>query len=219
MPETVALNRVLQCLVEAQRLDAALDVLTLAEGDADGLCRASAGSQCLDIVSYNTVLTGFAKSGDPDRCFVLLSRLVAHGLQPDDVTYGILLDTCIAGNDLGRASEVISNLSASGCKMNTVLYTTFIKGFVRSGNLERAMEIYEGMRAAAATSAQPTQRPDLITYSVLVKAHCDASNLDAGLKLLNDMVVDGVAPDCIVFNHLIEGCCHTLEGELGQQLF
>jgi len=139
-------------------------------------------------------------------------------LQPDAVTYGILIEACLGENDLDRATEVIDMVISSGNKLNTVLFTTFMKGFVRNGMLDRAMGLYETMRRAM-SQGEEAARPDLITYSILIRANCEQRSLDQALRLLNDMTEDNVVPDSVLLNHLLEGCCYASNAELGQHLF
>lgn len=168
-------------------------------------------------MSYNTVLKGYAQVRDLEKCFKVVERLADSMIEPDDVTYGILLDACIADHDLDRAIEVIDRLIASGCPMNTVLFTTFMKGFVRADMIHKALALYHTMQSQASESGGV--KPDVITYSVLIKGCCDKRRLESALRLLEDMLQEGIEADDIIANHLLEGCCHVSNCDLGAQLF
>merc|ERR1719335_921534 len=62
-------------------------------------------------------------------------------------------------------------------------------------------------------------KPDMITYSLLIKAHCDAGAMDAALHVLEDMLQARCAVDDIVFTHLIDGCCQVSNVQLAEKLF
>jgi len=47
------------------------------------------------VVSYNTVIKGFAQVGQPAECFECLHQMLSQKLEPDDITFGTLLDACI----------------------------------------------------------------------------------------------------------------------------
>jgi len=119
-----------------------------------------------------------------------------------------MLDGCINENQVDRAAEVFETMKREGCPMNTVLYTTLIKGFARNGQVDQATKMYEQMRMERSVP------PDLITFSILIKANCDAGNMEASLKLLQGMRELGLSPDEVVFNNLLGGCvhCRTDEG-------
>jgi len=166
-----------------------------------------------DVVTYNTILKGFAKASQIDDCFKLLDRMHTKSIPPSQVTYGILLDSCINENEVHRAKKVVDDMTVAGCPMNVILYTTLIKGFARAGDLEQVMGLYQKMRADQNTL------PDLITFSILIKANCDNDKLEEALKLLEDMIELGLRPDEVVFNNLIAGCARLGNVMLGKQLY
>merc|ERR1719178_313056 len=106
-----------------------------------------------------------------DQCFQIFERLKSKGINPSQVSYGILLDGFINENKLERAAEIFNNMISEGGTMNTVLFTTLIKGFARAGEVDQAMKVYEQMRT------ERNVTPDLITFSILIKANCDADRL------------------------------------------
>merc|ERR1740130_279826 len=104
-------------------------------------------------------------------------------------------------------------MTKGGCPLNTVLYTMLIKGFARTGDCEQAMAVYEQMKNDRNIS------PDLITFSILIKANCDSDRLERALQLLEEMMAQGLKPDEVVFNNLIAGCSRVSNGKLGKQLY
>merc|ERR1719405_230502 len=94
--------------------------------------------------------------------------------------------------------------------MNTVLFTTLIKGFARAGEVDQAMKVYEQM------CNERSMLPDLITFSILIKANCDVDRLEMALKLLEAMLSLNLRPDEVVFNNLLAGCARQANAELGK---
>lgn len=169
----------------------------------------------VDIVSYNTVIKGFAQAGKLSRCFDCLHELLERQLDPDDVTLGTLLDSCIIGNDMDAANEVVDLLVRGDHPVDTLMCTLFIKGLVRAQRLPKALELYEEMKRRNCEGA----RPDIVTYSVLIKACVDAHDLERALLLVDDMAAAGYAPDDIILTHLLEGCRYVGNHALGKRLF
>merc|ERR1740139_623632 len=62
-------------------------------------------------------------------------------------------------------------------------------------------------------------KPDIVTYSVLIKAYVDAHDLEKALLLVEDLTAAGHTPDDIILTHLLEGCRYTGNHALGKQLF
>jgi len=169
----------------------------------------------VDVVSYNTAIKGFAQAGLLPRCFDCLYLMRSHGLEPDDVTFGSLLDMCIAGNDMDSANQVVQLLVEGDRPVDTVMCTLFIKGLVRAQKLPQALALYDEMKRRNDTVA----KPDIVTYSVLIKAFVDTHDLEKALLMVEDMTNAGHKPDDIILTHLLEGCRYVGNHALGKQLF
>jgi len=171
--------------------------------------KAKEAEKIVDVVSYNTVIKGFAQASMSAECIECLHEMRAHDLEPDDITLGTLIDTCI----MAGTHEAVDLLTKNGKGMDTVTSTVLIKGLVRGGNLPSAMEIYEEMKLNNGS------HPDIITYSIVIKALVDQHDLQRALGLVKDMKGAGLKPDDIIMTHLLEGCRHANNHTLGKQLF
>merc|ERR1719326_1918529 len=87
--------------------------------------------------------------------------------------------------------------------------------------VDKAMDLYSTMRKlkTEADSLEPQPKPDVILYSVLIKANCDQRQLEPALVLIQDMLEDGLEPDDIIINRLLDGCRHLSNGVLADQIF
>jgi len=205
---TLMLNLLLLTCVNAKQPQRGLDLLRESHRIEEG-----APDKIVDVVSYNTVIKGFALAGQPQDCFVCLHEMLAQALEPDDITFGTLLDACIVDNDIGAANEIVGLFVGSARSMDTVMCTLFIKGLVRASCLPKALELYDEMKRREGA------RPDIVTYSVLIKALVDQHDLERALRLVEDMAAAGHSPDDIILTHLLEGCRHAGNRALGERLF
>lgn len=57
-------------------------------------------------------------------------------------------------------------------------------------------------------------KPDLITFSTLIKGFCKDRNIDAAFKVLNEMKRANIEPDEVLFNSLLDGCFRSNEIDL-----
>lgn len=173
-----------------------------------------AAEPTVDIVTYNTLLKAFGRRGDVKACFELFEAVSQSGLEPDDVSFSTLLDVCIDEDEHQLASVALERMATHGVQMNTIVMTTLMKGFVRTKRLDKAMQLYDSMRASASAI-----KPDMITHSMLIKAHCDAHDMSNALKVLEDMLESDCPVDDVVFTILIEGCCQVNNIRLAEKLF
>merc|ERR1740130_925537 len=139
-------------------------------------------------------MKALARAGDVEGCFKLLEQFAQSGIEPDDVSFSTLLDVCIDADEHQLASVALERMQSAGVQMNCVVMTTLMKGFVRSGRLDKAMQLYDSMRAVSSTV-----KPDMITHSMLIKAHCDTHDMVSALKILEDMLESQCSVDDVVF--------------------
>eukprot|EP00747_Dinoflagellata_sp_TGD_P089042 gnl/TRDRNA2_/TRDRNA2_164199_c0_seq2.p1 gnl/TRDRNA2_/TRDRNA2_164199_c0~~gnl/TRDRNA2_/TRDRNA2_164199_c0_seq2.p1 ORF type:complete len:621 (-),score=163.70 gnl/TRDRNA2_/TRDRNA2_164199_c0_seq2:38-1900(-) len=212
---SLMLNLLLLTCVNAKQADRALRLLTEAHELEVGVTAAPEEGhvRIVDAVSYNTLIKGFAQAGQPTKCFDCLQAMRENGLEPDDVTLGTLLDVCIVENNTGAVQEVVDLLIKGDRPMDTVMCTLFIKGLVRANFLQKASDLYDEMKVHKGAT------PDVVTYSVLIKAFVDAHDLERALQLLADMTEAKLMPDDIILTHLLEGCRHAGNHVLGKRLF
>lgn len=202
------LNLLLLTCVKACDPERALGILCEAHRQEQGK-----SDRITDVVSYNTVIKGFAQAKKPHRCFDCFRDLISSGLEPDDITFGTLLDACIADDNVSVAQEIIKVLLSRANPTNTILCTVFMKGLVRANCVPKALELYEEMKRRKAAT------PDIVTYSVLIKALVDEHDLERALLLVKDMNDAGLRPDDIILTHLLEGCRYTGNHAMGTKLF
>lgn len=217
---SMILNLLLLICVSMKRSDRALQHLHKAQ-DLQEHCASKADGKSpevvsiVDIVSYNTVIKGFAEARMLPQCFDVLYEMRAHKVEPDDITLGTLLNSCIMDNDMANMNEVVDLLVCRNRPVDTVMYSLFIKGLVRSHRLPKAMELYNEMKRRSCSGS----KPDVVTYSVLIKACVDVHDLEQALTLVEDMNADDLIPDDIILVHLLEGCRFVGNHELGKKLF
>jgi pentatricopeptide repeat protein len=154
----------------------------------------------LDAVGYNTLMKCNARSGKLARCFELRDEMMAKGVELSEITYGTLLDACVSAKEMESARKVFDDLCQSNRRVNVVHCTTFLKGLVASGKLDEAATVLGQMSQSAGV------KPDLITYSTVVRAFAENGNISSAMKMLEQMIQEGVQPDEIIFNSVLSAC-------------
>jgi len=203
---TLMFNLLLLTCVKAQQPERALSLVIEAR-------KLSPAEPFIDTVSFNTVIKGFIYAGDVSRGFDILREIREQGLEPDDVTFATLFDASLTDSDMDAMQTIVDRLLASDRNVDTATFTAFIKGLVRANYLQKALKLYHDMQNRA------TAKPDLATYSVLIKGCVDSHFMTEALSLVADMREAGKAPDDMIYTHLIDGCRHTSDLEMGTEVF
>jgi len=195
------LNLVLLVCVNANRPERAKGLLDLAHAQ-----------KLADIVSYNTVLKGFLQCNMRKHGLELLRELLRKPLTPDETTCSTLINM-FTDIKQGSAKEIIEILLDHRESWDTVMCTVVIKGLIRADRVSMALELYEGMKQ------QKRALPDIVIYSVMIKALVDHGNLRQALILAEDLKTASLKPDDIITTHILEGCRKVGDVELGERFY
>merc|ERR1719253_931006 len=83
----------------------------------------------------------------------------------------------------------------------------------RVGSMDDVGKIMEHMK-------QHRVEPNIITYSTLLKGHCQAGNIDLGFSTLHQMKKEtNLKPDEIMYNSLLDGCAQNSLYAEGMELY
>eukprot|EP00927_Polykrikos_kofoidii_P008693 TRINITY_DN1361_c0_g2_i1.p1 TRINITY_DN1361_c0_g2~~TRINITY_DN1361_c0_g2_i1.p1 ORF type:complete len:650 (-),score=112.82 TRINITY_DN1361_c0_g2_i1:334-2031(-) len=154
----------------------------------------------MDVVAFNMLIKGYAQEKNITQCAKLWADMQQLGLKPSEVTFGIMLDTLIASGEWDLAKSVFSDLRNYGVEMNEVHFPVFIKGLCTAGYLDDAIDVLDEMIQSC------NSKPDLVTYSTLVKAQADHGNVKGAIRVLERMTGTGVRPDAMILNMVLGGC-------------
>merc|ERR1719463_45398 len=202
----------------------------------------------VSAVTFGTLIKAFGQASRLDRVREVWAEMRRASVRPTAVTYGCCIDACIRNGDIETAVKTFEEMKPDGCKPNTVIYTSLIRGFARSKQPERALEIYKEMRSQgvecsnvtfnsvldviARHVSEPDEmarvlddmrasqiRPDVVTYSILIKASCAAGNLGNAMSLFEQLKQENLVLDEIAFNSLLNGCSKNNKVSYAENVF
>lgn len=221
----VLFNTLLDACVTAKDLDRMAEIF--------GLMRSFKAS--VSAVTFGTLIKAFGQAGKLGECSNVWEEMRKAGIRPTAVTYGCYIDACIRNDRLDQAIQVFEGMAADQVSPNAVIYTTIIRGFARARQPGKALAFYRAMRehgveptAVTFNSvldiisrqlAEPEKlaeviadmsaaqvAPDVVTYSILVKASCQAGDIDSALGLFEKLRQEGLVFDTVAFNTLLLAC-------------
>ncbi|KAK3021643.1 hypothetical protein RJ639_046367 [Escallonia herrerae] len=97
-----------------------------------------------------------------------------------------------------KAHSLFLVMIDEGCAVNREVYTALLSAYSRSGLLDKAFFLLEQMKST------PNCCPDVFTYSILIKSCLQVHAFDKVQSLLYDMESQGIKPNTITYNTLID---------------
>merc|ERR1719238_2469942 len=114
---------------------------------------------------------------------------------------------------MDRAWAVYEEIGSQGIELTIVMYNTLIDACARCGRMEHLESIRADMKAQGVT-------PNIITYSTMLKGHCQNGDIQKGFLILDQVKKDAhLKPDEIMYNSLLDGCARSNLVDEGLRLF
>lgn len=186
-------------------------------------------------VTFSTLIKAFAQAKQLEHCHEVWRKMEAAQVMPTVVTYGCYIDACIRNDAFDEAERLFNSMSKRGVQPNAVIYTSLIRGFAHACRPSKALELYSRMRAEGIEATTVTFNsvldvivrqlsdtskldevighmhkdsiaPDAVTYSILIKASCEAGNVGNALILFRQIRNYGLVFDQVAFNTMLVAC-------------
>lgn len=160
-----------------------------------------------DLVSWNTVVTGFAQSENRGEVVSLFSKMLSTGLRPNRVTFSILFRLCSVTGDLCLGLQFYCLAYHLGFYDNAFVRNSTIEMFSRCGVIEGACCIFENL---------PTR--DISAWNEMILGYnLNGCNIEA-LKLFRDLHELGIEANEVTYSNILGSCCRTEHQEIGRQI-
>merc|ERR1719491_2892877 len=189
----------------------------------------------VSAVTFSTLIKAFGQAGQLGHCHEVWQNMLNAHVKPTTVTFGCYIDVCIRGQDVAAAERIFDSMAESDVKPKAVIYTSMIRGYAHAKKPVKSLALYkrmqaEGIQATAVTFnsvldimvrqlADPARlqevvedmraasvSPDVATYSILIKASCNAGQIDSAISLFRQLRAHGLIFDEVAFNTLLLAC-------------
>ncbi|CAL9217341.1 unnamed protein product [Arabidopsis halleri] len=93
------------------------------------------------VVTWNTMITGFAVHGEAHRALEIFEKLEHNGIKPDDVSYLAALTACRHAGLVEYGMSIFNNMACNGVEPNMKHYGCVVDLLSRAGRLREAHDI------------------------------------------------------------------------------
>lgn len=149
-----------------------------------------------NVVSWNLMISGYVKMGNPNECIHLFNEMQLSGLKPDLVTVSNVLNAYFR---CGRVDDA-RNLFIKLPKKDEICWTTMIVGYAQNGREEDAWMLFGDM-------LRRNVKPDSYTISSMVSSCAKLASLYHGQVVHGKVVVMGIDNSMLVSSALVDMYC------------
>ncbi|KAL5213979.1 hypothetical protein ABZP36_003131 [Zizania latifolia] len=163
-------------------------------------------ANALDIVSWNTLLAGFAHHSCVHLC-TLWRRMVIEGVSADGFSFSTVLSGLAANANLSSGLQVHAQLVKNGFADDVCVGNSLLEMYMKNKELESGTRAFAEMR-----------RRDVVSWTEMA-AGCLHCGLPArSLRVVSDMMLDGTKPNNHTFATAAKACANLASLNQGKKI-
>ncbi|XP_054822611.1 pentatricopeptide repeat-containing protein At2g39620-like isoform X1 [Prosopis cineraria] len=142
-----------------------------------------------DVVTWNTIINGFTRHGDPCDALQMFRRLQLSGTQPNGGTIVGLVSACtlIVDQDLGKCFHGITE--KSGFDSDTHVKVALMDMYAKCGSICSAETLFY--------STKPLQ--DVVSWNVMIAGYLHNRCVNEAISTFNHMKLENVKTSLVTF--------------------
>ncbi|KAM0051444.1 putative tetratricopeptide-like helical domain superfamily, DYW domain-containing protein [Helianthus debilis subsp. tardiflorus] len=178
-------------------------------GDVDSARKLFDKIHLKDVVSWNTMITGYGQNGLADEAIEVYRMMVGtEYVTPNQGTWASIIPAYAHIGALKEGETTHGRVLKTGLLLDVFIGTCLIDLYGKCGKVEDTMNLFYEVPK---TSSVPW---NAVISCVGIHGHGETS-----LKLFRNMLDEGVRPDAITFISLLSACSHSGLVEQGEWCF
>ncbi|KAH7441474.1 hypothetical protein KP509_03G039400 [Ceratopteris richardii] len=163
---------------------------------------------CRDVVSYNTIITGYGESEHGEEAIACLQQMQVERIIPDTVTYICCLKACSSSRLIEEGQEVHAEITKKGLLQGDLaLGNSLIDIYSKCGKCIEAHYVFETL-----------PERDIVSWNTIIAGYAEFGFSEKGLECYEEMELHGVTPDGVTLATVIKACASIKALEYGQDI-
>ena len=196
-----------------------------------------------DIVSYNTLIKGYAEVNKPEYAMCLFGEMQNAGvLLPDEYTFVALFSVCSVLNEpnIGKQIHSLVYKNLSHIDYNLLLKSAIVDMYAKCGLMKIAERLFNTIRTSKSAAAWSSMvsgyagsgeieaarrlfnqmdKRDVISWTAMISGYSQAGQCSAALELFKEMEGSGIKPDEVTLVAVFSACARLVALQLGKRLY
>ena len=169
----------------------------------------------LNDVTYGCLLDACVKNDRMDLTSVLVNKMKQDNIVLNTILYTTMIKGFSKSGDLEEALHIFKVMKESPkAQPSLITYNCIIDACVKNENIMKANELFEELYYKNSAI-----RPDLITFSTIIKGFCRRKDNDRAYHYMKLMQHSGTKPDEPLLNLILDCCYNTNNCKLAMEVF
>ncbi|XP_057834761.2 pentatricopeptide repeat-containing protein At2g39620-like [Cryptomeria japonica] len=160
-----------------------------------------------NVVSWNTMIAGYAQNGFAEKAFETLEQMKLAGVKPNSTTFASVLSACAKIGALKSGMDIHQSIQDRGLLSDVVVSTALVDMYAKCGSMDKARELFDRM----------PQR-DVISWNAMIAGYAQNGFDEKALETFKQMLLDGVKANSTTFASILPACAKTGALEKGMDI-
>ncbi|KAJ8747168.1 hypothetical protein K2173_013151 [Erythroxylum novogranatense] len=161
-----------------------------------------------DIVTWNTMLSAFKKTQNPDLVCKYFFGLQEIGLMPCERTVAILLSAFSDAAYSVLVPQIHVLVVCLGLKLSVFVGSALIRAYASAGDHFALGRVFDEI----------AEKMDVVSWTVMISGYVQDESYTKALKLFRFMVDSGTRPNDFTFSCVLDACSGCSSLLMGQQV-
>ncbi|GAV63323.1 PPR domain-containing protein/PPR_1 domain-containing protein/PPR_2 domain-containing protein [Cephalotus follicularis] len=195
-------------------------------GELEAAHKVFDGSCVRDLVSWNSLINGYIRSGRAQEAIRIYRELEAERVKPDEVTMIGIVSACAQLGDLKLGREFHLYITESGVNLNVSLANVLMDMYMKCGDVDAARKMFDSMEMKTIVSwttmvvgyakcglldtarklFEDMPEKDVVPWNAIIGGYVQAKHCKGALALFNEMQANNVKPDEVTMVLCLSAC-------------
>ncbi|XP_071724753.1 pentatricopeptide repeat-containing protein At2g34400-like [Rutidosis leptorrhynchoides] len=158
-----------------------------------------------DLVSWNSMISGYAKMGYAEEGLKLFGRMKEEGFEPNEMTIVSVLKACGDLGDLSSGRLLEGLVVEKEMQLSSYIGSALINMYAKCGDLSSARRVFDDMK-----------RKDVVTWNAMITGYAQNGKSNEGIMLFHEMRKAGANPNNITLSSVLSACGSIGALDLGE---
>eukprot|EP01018_Ginkgo_biloba_P004806 Gb_36676 [translate_table: standard] len=151
-----------------------------------------------DVVSWNTMIGGYAQNGHSEKALKLYGQMQRAGVKPNPKTFANVLPACANLAALEQGIEIHEDINRNGFQSNVFVANALVDMYAKCGSIESARNLFDNIHQRTPSS-----------WNAMIGGYAMHGYGKEALKLFEQMQHSGMKPTHITLVCVLTACCHA----------
>lgn len=157
------------------------------------------GLDAKDVVSWNTMISGYATVHDFDLSFELFREMQRNGTRPDDYTFTSVLNACSFACNHRTVMALHGQMIRMGlCHSYVDDMNSLMDAYGKCGFIAEAQKIFD-----------ETERKDTVSWNIIISCYGYSGFPQRAIRLFHQMQDQSYKPTRVTFIAVLAACSHA----------